>query len=99
VDGVTRELTLAEALVKSLEVGSQDIADLYAELIESSGRLLVVPIDRSILMDAALYRAPLGIKLPDAIHVATAVTAGCEIFLSNDRKIKTPAEMRLQRLG
>jgi predicted nucleic acid-binding protein len=59
----------------------------------------VIPIDRSILVDAAHYRARLGIKLPDAIHVATAVAAGCEIFLSNDRKIITPAGMVLRKLG
>lgn len=33
VDAITSELTLAEALVKPLEVGRRDIADLYAELI------------------------------------------------------------------
>ena len=98
VDAVTSELTLAEALVKPLEVGWQDTADLYAELIQSSGQLIVIPIDRSILVDAALYRAQLGIKLPDAIHVATAVAAGCEVFLSDDRRIKTPAGVTLQRL-
>lgn len=99
VDAVTSELTLAELLVKPLEIGRQDIADLYAELIQSSDQLIVIPIDRSILMAAARYRAQLKIKLPDAIHVATAVAAGCERFLSNDRNIKTPAGLTLQKLG
>ena len=99
VDAATSELSLAEALVKPLEIGRQDVADLYAELIQNSSRLTVIPIDRSILVDAALYRARLGIKLPDAIHVATAAASGCEIFLSNDRRIKTPAGMTLQELG
>lgn len=76
VDAVTSELTLAEALVKPLEIGREDIAGLYADLIQNSGRLIVLPVDRSILVEAASYRARLGIKLPDAIHVATAVAAG-----------------------
>jgi hypothetical protein len=63
-NAVTSELTLAEALVKPLEIDRQDIADLYIELIQSSDHLIVIPIDRSILVDAAHYRARLGIKLP-----------------------------------
>ena len=69
---VTSELTLAETLVKPLEIDRQDIADLYVDLIQNSDHLIVIPIDRSILVHAAHYRARLGIKLPDAIHVATA---------------------------
>lgn len=98
-NAVTSELTLAEALVKPLEIDRQDIADLYIELIQSSDHLIVIPIDRSILVDAAHDRARLGIKLPDAIHVATAVVVGCQIFLSNDRRIKTPTGVTLQKLG
>jgi predicted nucleic acid-binding protein len=96
---VTSEFTLAQALVKPLEIDRQDIADPYVDLIQSSDHLIVIPIDRSVLVDAAHYRARLGIKLPDAIHVATAAAASCEVFLSNDRRIKTPAGIALQRLG
>lgn len=94
---VTSELTLAEVLVKPLELGRTDIAELYTDLVQDSGRLTVVPIDRTILMEAARYRVELGLRLPDAIHVATAVAAGCDALLSNDQGLKVPAGLRLVR--
>ena len=38
------------------------------------------------LIEGARQRATLGVLTPDAIHVATALSVGCEVFLSNDRK-------------
>lgn len=99
LDAVTSELTLAEVLVKPLEIGRQDVADLYTELVRNSDRLSVLPIDRPVLLSAAHYRAELGVKLPDAIHIATAVVAGCDVFLSNDQRIKMPPDLTLQRLA
>lgn len=52
IDAVTSELTMAEVLVKPFEAGREDIGDLYRELLQTSGHLTVVPIDRSILMQA-----------------------------------------------
>jgi hypothetical protein len=34
-------------------------------------------------------------KLPDAIHVVTAIRSGCRNFLSADARIKLPSGMRL----
>jgi predicted nucleic acid-binding protein len=34
-------------------------------------------------------------KLPDAIHVVTAVQSGCQAFVSRDKGIKLPNTMRL----
>ena len=87
---VTSELTLAELLVKPLELGRADVVAIYTELVQHSDRLTVPPVDRATLIEAARLRAILGILLPDAIHVATAVMAGCEAFLTNDRRLKVP---------
>lgn len=98
IDAVTSELTMAEVLVKPFEAGREDIGDLYRELLQTSGHLTVVPIDRSILMQAARYRSVLGVKLPDAIHVATALAANCDVLLSNDQKIRVPDSIALHPL-
>ena len=93
---ITSELTLAEALVKPIQVGRQDIIELYHDLLQNSVRLTVLPIDRAVLIEAARYRATFGIRLPDAIHVATAIAGGCQVFLTNDQRLRLPERLELQ---
>ncbi len=93
---VTSELTLAEVLVAPLRNGQQDIAATYEALLgcDESGRLDVVPVSRTVLMESARLRATVGGKLPDAIHVATALTEGCGFLLTEDRLLVVPDNLR-----
>lgn len=45
----------------------------YKQLISNSQNLTVIPISRQVLIEAAQLRANFSIKLPDAIHAATAL--------------------------
>ena len=56
--------------------------------------MTVVPVTRDILRDAAHVRGELGMKLPDAIHVATARERECKVFITNDKGIRLPDGMR-----
>jgi len=96
---VTSELTLAEVLAKPFEENRTDLADIYEEMVAPSPWLDMVPVNRAVLLRAARLRAELKLRLPDAIHVASAVAAGCELFLSNDYRLKVPAGVALVRLG
>jgi predicted nucleic acid-binding protein len=73
VAAVTSELTLAEVLVRPLEEGRGDIARVYEEMITPSSWLSMVLVERAILVCAARLSAELFLKLPDAIHVASAI--------------------------
>lgn len=95
---VASELTLAEVLVQPLALGRADIAATYDELLRPSERLAVVPVDRAILVEAARQRAVFGVRMPDAIHVATALASGCSVFLTNDRRLKLPPGIRREPL-
>ena len=70
----------------------------YIDLVQDSERITVAPVDRAILIEAARQRATLGILMPDAIHVATAMASACDVFLTNDRKLKLPPELALSLL-
>ena len=49
------------------------------------------PVSRDILIETAEYREHAGMpKLPDAIHVVTAIRAGCRTVLSADLRLKLP---------
>ena len=88
---VTSEITLAEILVRPMKEGNATKQKTYAELIESTDGSLAVPIERGILIRAAEIRANTKLKLPGAIHAATAMSAGCTTFLTNDKQFRTVA--------
>lgn len=98
VKAATSELALAEALAKPLEVGRSDIAEVYETMLTTSAWLLVLPVERSVLIEAAKVQAQLKLRLPDAIHIATAIAAGCSTKVSNDRRLKAPPDIKLLRL-
>ena len=85
---VTSELSLAECLVKPLELRQSDIAEAYLEFLKDHRFLTVGPVTREILIEAARLRGLSRIKLPDAIHAATALQKGCSSFLTNDDRLK-----------
>jgi predicted nucleic acid-binding protein len=43
-----------------------------------------LPVDRGIADTAASLRASHGLKLPDAIHIATGMVAGCAHYITGD---------------
>jgi len=81
---VTSELTLAEVLVKPLKDQNPAIQHAYRAFLAPTPVLEVVPISRDILEEAAQWRATTKLKLPDAIHLATALRSKCDSFLTND---------------
>lgn len=93
---VASELTLAEILELPIREGARRNAAFYKEFLRTSPILSVIPVSRAILIDAAELKAQgAAAKLPDAIHVATAVREGCESLVTNDRRLRTRAGIRL----
>jgi len=96
---ITSELTLAEVLPKRKTPDRQ-----FLELLVWGGVFDLHPVSRDILIDTADYRRIASVqlpggriampKLPDAIHVVTAIRADCRVFLSSDVRIKLPDRMK-----
>ena len=86
---VTSELTLAEVLVKPLMDGNLERQMAYQQAIKNSNVLYVAPVSRNVLIKAAQLRASVNLKLPDAIHAATALLTRCSTFLTNDKGFRT----------
>jgi predicted nucleic acid-binding protein len=85
---VTSELSLSEVLVKPIQNGNTAQQDIYKQAISSSSTLQVVPVQRDVLIEAATLRATVNLKLPDAIHAATAISTQCSTFLTNDQRFQ-----------
>jgi len=89
----TSEPTLAEGLVQPLRRADGAVAELYTGLLCESAHIVRMPITRSILQDAARIRAESTQELPDAIHIASALQAGCGAFVSQDRRLRLPSPL------
>ena len=92
---ITSELTLAECLVKPLAQNNKQSQDVYTASIKNSDFLTVKPVSRKVLVEAARLRSVFNNKLPDSIHLATALTTGCDAFIGNDKKIKVGDSIEL----
>ncbi len=88
--GLTSELSLAEALVKPMQNQNLIQQDVYKQAIANNRNLIVAPVSREVLIAAAQLRANTPtLKLPDAIHAATAQFYDCTTFLTNDQRFQT----------
>lgn len=94
---ITGDAVVAEVLVGALRSSE-------ASVIESTRRLLDADFiasaahDRDSFLAAAAIRASVGGHLIDALHVATAIAAGCDAVISHDARMPRLPEMPVLRL-
>jgi predicted nucleic acid-binding protein len=81
----TSTLTFSELLVRPYREGKLELARTYNTLAAGPTWLDIRPVTSVVLDRAAVIRAQVSrIKLPDAIHLASASQDGCDGFLSAD---------------
>jgi predicted nucleic acid-binding protein len=80
--GIGSVLLLPELLTKPLR---EHADDEFTELIALLGRLVLLPTDEATAELATALGASYGLRAADAIHLATAVGAGADRFLTNNR--------------
>jgi predicted nucleic acid-binding protein len=83
---ITSTLTLAEVLVRPLSEGDMVLAEKYKQLLNSPG-VSMLAFDQSSAWAYAQLRKDKSIKAPDAIQLATAASARCDLFLTNDERL------------
>ena len=82
---VTSQMTLAEMLVQPIRDNDLTRQLQYKVLLSASSNWLnVSSVSRSVLVSAAAIRAGQKMKLPDAIHMATAKNVRCSHVLTAD---------------
>lgn len=100
---LTSELTIAEVLAPSSKGRRRrpDLTREYLDLIIYGRFIELEPVRLGILFETVKLRATAAtgrLKLPDAIHLATAIGGGCRFFLTGDQRIPVPDGMRCVRL-
>ena len=82
-DVASSDITVLETLVKPLREGDEVVEMLLRSMFDAQ-EVSLVPATRELWEDAAHIRADAGLKTPDALHAATALSAGCARFVTND---------------
>ena len=98
LEAVTSTLTLLETLVLPLRTGNEVLARQYERFLTSSRGLRLVPIDLGLLREAAHVRATTRLKTPDSLQVASALSAGCPVLVTNDDRIAELPALRVLQL-
>ena len=96
---VTSALTLLEVLVMPYRAGNRQLAERYEALLTRSRGIRMIELTRDQLRAAAQLRAATGAKTPDALHLVSALGAGCKTFLTNDRRLPTVPGLRVIQLS
>ena len=95
IEAITSELTLAEALVKPFKEGKERYQQIYREALQDRASFHLMSVTRPLLVESARLRASTGLRLPDAIHLATAREAGCSTLVTNDDDFEGAPEMNV----
>ena len=77
------ELVVLETLIKPLREGNARLEMLFRSIF-AAAELDLIPVTLATWEDAARIRAATGLKTSDALHAATALSAGCTLFITND---------------
>jgi predicted nucleic acid-binding protein len=79
-------MSVGEMLVLPLRNGDHALAQRYRGIFSGPG-VIVLPFVEDAAEAFARIRVDKKIKPPDAIHLATAAHAGCDLFLTNDERL------------
>lgn len=89
------ELTRLECLVLPTRQNDSRLLSYY-EQIFASPITDMVALDRKVFQLATELRAVYRLKTPDALHLAAAISAGCDELWTNDDRLAAVAEGRIK---
>jgi len=87
---VFREIALKGGVCSTLvitEVLYGDLKSLAQIPLLRSPEIKLIDVDPYIAEKAGQLRATYGLKNIDAVHIATAIITGAQVFVTNDQKI------------
>lgn len=91
----TTHLVRLECRVLPLREGSLDLLAQYDDFFLQS-EVEIVPLDSEVINLATTLRARHLLKTPDALHLAAAISSGCDEFWSNDDRLLKVAENQIK---
>ena len=93
--GFTSAITLTEVLTQPVKQGQIPLKEQYRDLLLHSANFYTLPVNAEVAGYAADLRAQYGLRTPDALQIAAAKTANCQVFLTNDKALKRVEAVRV----
>jgi predicted nucleic acid-binding protein len=90
---------VVEVLSGPARAGDQALMERYLDEIRSMDGLRIVPLDDDIAFRSALERARGRMTVGDAIHLATARSAGATAFVTNDNRLRSSSGLEIIQLS
>ena len=92
------DLTRMECRVGPVRAGDAFLLQAFDSFFSAAG-VGVIPITSAAWDRATTIRAKHGFRALDAIHLATAAEAGCDIFLTNNKRLSSFPDIRVNELS
>lgn len=92
---VTSDLARMECRVKPLQIKNIELLkdyDYYFDMAIAE----IVALSRQVIDYATKIRAEYEFRTPDSIHLAAALVSKCDVFLTNDYRLKRFAEITIE---
>ena len=96
---VTSEIGVAQCFFGAFRQGSELLEKSYERLFFEDEVFDIQPLDIAVLIEAGRFGAPLGLRLIDAVHFHAAASTKCQIFVTNDRRIRSSHGVRVIRIS
>ena len=96
---LTSVMTSIEITTKPLMLGDQKSAARLRDFLVNTDGLRMLPIDLEVADEASRIRARYKLKTPDAIQVATAITHGADLIVTNDKQWQRLEEITVLQLS
>ena len=93
--GSMATLAVAEICAGPASMGESALVERYVDELQSLENVRLIPLTADLAADAAIIRGSGSLSLADAIHLASARHAGASAFVTNDRRVKTMAQLEV----
>ena len=95
---ITSRLSRLECRVKPLRDGNLDLLELFEGFFAREG-LELVEVTAEVIEAATQLRATHNFRAPDAIHLASALVAKADVFLTGDRNLARCPDLKVEVLA
>jgi predicted nucleic acid-binding protein len=96
---VTSEISIVECLHGPFKTGNKRLVETWRALFRDEQLIAIAPVLGPVLDVAAQVGAEFALKTIDAIHVASAMSAGCDALLTNDKGMRAPKRLAIRQLA